>query len=376
MAPKTTRRVSMNVVAAGLDIQQDRQLQQLLDVQKQYVYHAIASDPRNALPLLVAALDSKKRKHAEGQWFVASCRQFRDVKEAKVIKIPETIEPDFAAAQETKIPLAHLRIRLARSLGVKLSFRIPAAKRDEESFLAWSAVQYSLQNAPLRGWLPWKRDDCWFGLGLVYSLEKPPMFQGEERIPIRFVRLQRTGEVRELKLDDLYMDNLEDWHWINGDDEELCQLCNNEIGVSRFLGKMFKDTTRVLIDEEAARDDAETASGSSPGSACHPDLAEQTFMQQLQHLSPPPAPKTGPKRGKKHLLALAAAAKSAPAAKKSRNDDADGDSELQPRNLQAPLELAALQDGQLHDVDVHVEDPREAETDFEFDEPGNSLPFA
>ena len=64
--PARTRKVSLNAVSNGLDAEQERQLAALQKVQKQYVLQAMESDPYKTLPLLVAALDSKKKRTTIG----------------------------------------------------------------------------------------------------------------------------------------------------------------------------------------------------------------------------------------------------------------------------------------------------------------------
>ena len=157
-----------------LDTEQERQLKQLQKAQLEYILTSMERDPVKVLPLLVAALDrEQKRKNKYNQWFVESCRQFKDIKAEKCLAVLNHLEPNFKAAHDTVIPLLSLRLLLCRCLGVKLSFKIPALKRQEDQFMEWALVQYTSLCRPLKGWTGWTPEDVWFGQGLVYSLVKP-----------------------------------------------------------------------------------------------------------------------------------------------------------------------------------------------------------
>ena len=137
---------------------------------------------------------------------------------------------------------------------------------------------------------------------------------GEERIPITHVRMNRTREIVELGLSDIFMDNLFDWTWVNADDEDLCQILNFDVGSSKFVGRLFKGKTVTLSDHEYDNDEEFSTPVKEPA----PSTEDKSFYQQLTQTLTPPPPKKKPRKTKTITLAAA----QAPPSKRTRSPDA------------------------------------------------------
>ena len=291
MAPK--RVVSLNAVNAGLSTEQGRQMSQLRACQKAYVLNCIEKDPELYLPILVAALDSQRKKPLNSGWFVRSCRQYKDIKGDRCLEIMQHIEPDFQLQHDTSIPLMSLRLMLCRCLGVRLSFRIPRTKRHEEDFLAWAKIQYVAQGCPLKNWPGWQDDFTHFGPQLIYSLLRPTIRSRCGQTKITHVKLNRTGQVAAIHLDSLCLDNVSEWIWTDADCEERCKLENFVCGDSKWLGKLFKGSTIQLDEHPDDDNDDDCPGGEVDPTAVVVDKSEGTFFEQLRV---PPPPKKGPNK--------------------------------------------------------------------------------
>ena len=291
MAPK--RAVSLNAVSAGLSIEQGRQITQLRACQKQYVLNCIEKDPELYLPILVAALDSQRKKQVDHGWFVRSCRQFKDIKGDRCLEIMIHLEPDFQAKHDTNIPLTNLRLMVCRCLGVRLHFRIPRTKRHEEDLLAWAKIQYEIQGCPLKNWPGWSDDCTHFGPQLIYSLVRPKTRSRSGQTKITHVRLNRTGQIAAINLDTLCLENFSEWVWTDPDCEERCKLENFECGDSKWLGKLFKGSTIELSENNNDEHDDGAPEMEHDGPAIIEDKSDGTFFEQLRVPLPP---KTGCKK--------------------------------------------------------------------------------
>ena len=288
----------------------------------------------------MAALDSEqKRKTKYNQWFVESCRQFKDIKAETCLAVLNHLEPNSKAAHDTVIPLLSLRLLLCRCLGVKLSFKISALKRQEDQFMEWALVQYTSLCRPLKGWTGWTPEDVWFGQGLVYSLVKPDCENHFGETIIDFVVLNRTGQTRKIGLPSLTLESLPKWCWVNPDCEKTCQIANADIGDAKFFASLYQGQTIALAESKDCdmNDEEQTKV----------DLATQ--KQQMQELSikyeqasffealalPPPPPKSARRQtasSKSGTLPPPKKPKAPPFSKKAMM--------MTPETLQCGIELA------------------------------------
>ena len=139
MAPK--KRASFTAMDIGLETEQGRQLEQLLNSQRSYVVRSIQRDPQSVLPLLVAALDSQAKQKKNNGWFAVSCRQFKNTWRYKCFAILKHVSSGLCSQHDAGDTIVQCEVAGRQSTSDSNAFWIPSFEKNARCFVsAWSLV--------------------------------------------------------------------------------------------------------------------------------------------------------------------------------------------------------------------------------------------